>query len=254
VRGFVCDSVVNYQLVDANGDIINANKEENCDLYLALKGGSNNFGIVTRYDMEAFPQGDLWGGLTIYPESTGDVQIAAFVNFTNHIKDDTHANMINIWSYQQATGASLILNSLAYTLPTPNPPAYSELLAISPLIASTTRVSNISSFTDELATATTQNERYLFQTATFELSAAMYRMAVDISNAHLEPFKSIVGLTWSLLFQPIPRVVSDVSVAAGGNILGVDRNAGDLMRQYTLTKQEVILLTLRSLPYLHDLG
>jgi FAD/FMN-containing dehydrogenase len=96
VRGFVCDSVVNYQLVDANGDIINANKEENSDLYLALKGGSNNFGIVTRYDMEAFPQGDLWGGLMIYPESTWDAQIAAFVNFTNYIKNDTHANMINI--------------------------------------------------------------------------------------------------------------------------------------------------------------
>jgi hypothetical protein len=233
VRGFVCDSVVNYQLVDANGDIINANEDENSDLYLALKGGSNNFGIVTRFDMTAFPQGDLWGGLMIYPESTGPAQIATFVDFTNHIKDDIHANMINIWSYQQATGAKLILNCLEYTLPTPNPPAYNEFLAITPLIASTMRVSNISSFTDELAAASTQNERYLFQTATFELSADMYQKAVDISNAHLEPFLNTVGLTWSLLFQPIPRIVSDASVAAGGNILGVDRNAGNLMRKFT---------------------
>jgi hypothetical protein len=216
---------VNYELVDANGDIINANKDKNSDLYLALKGGSNNFGIVTGFDMTAFPQGDLWGGLMIYPESTGPAQIAAFVDSTNHIKDDTHANMINIWSYQQAAGAKLILNCLGHTLPTPNPPTYSEFLAITPLVASTMRVSNISSFTDELAAASTKNERYLFQAAAFELSAAMYQKAIDISNAHLEPFLNTTGPTRSLLFQPIPRAVSDASVAEGGNMLERERPA-----------------------------
>ena len=43
---------------------------ENPDLFMALKDGSNNFGIVTRYDLQTFPQGDFWGGFTFYPGST----------------------------------------------------------------------------------------------------------------------------------------------------------------------------------------
>lgn len=41
----------------------NANAEQNPDLFKALKGGSANFGIVTRFDMQAFEAPELWGGL-----------------------------------------------------------------------------------------------------------------------------------------------------------------------------------------------
>lgn len=65
-RGFVGDNVVNYEIVLASGDIVDANAAENADLWASLKGGSNNFGIVTRYDMETFSQGPLWGGYVYY--------------------------------------------------------------------------------------------------------------------------------------------------------------------------------------------
>jgi len=54
-NGFACDDVKNYEVVLTNGTIINANEKRNRDLWLALKGGGSNFGIVTRYDMEALP-------------------------------------------------------------------------------------------------------------------------------------------------------------------------------------------------------
>ena len=44
-------------------EITNANAEQNPDLFKALKGGSANFGIVTRFDMQAFEVPELWGGL-----------------------------------------------------------------------------------------------------------------------------------------------------------------------------------------------
>jgi hypothetical protein len=44
-RGFACDSIVNYEVVLANGSIINANQDENKTLWKALKGGGSNFGI-----------------------------------------------------------------------------------------------------------------------------------------------------------------------------------------------------------------
>lgn len=81
-----CDNILNYevsavglqsvleqsltiQIVLANGHIVNANQESNADLYKALKGGSNNFGVVTRLDLRAIPQGEFWGGVAFYNSS-----------------------------------------------------------------------------------------------------------------------------------------------------------------------------------------
>lgn len=44
-HGFACDNVVNYEVVLANASIVNANENENRDLFWALKGGGNQFGM-----------------------------------------------------------------------------------------------------------------------------------------------------------------------------------------------------------------
>lgn len=61
-EGFIADNVINYEIVLASGEIVNTNKNENTDLLIALRGGGNNFGIVTRYDLRTFKQGSFWGG------------------------------------------------------------------------------------------------------------------------------------------------------------------------------------------------
>lgn len=48
------DNVQNFEVVLANGSIVNANAELNSDLFQALKGSSGNLGIVTRFDMCKF--------------------------------------------------------------------------------------------------------------------------------------------------------------------------------------------------------
>ncbi|KAA8645281.1 FAD-binding oxidoreductase [Aspergillus tanneri] len=46
-HGFSCDHIYGYEVVLANGSVVHATASANRDLWLALKGGSNNFGIVT---------------------------------------------------------------------------------------------------------------------------------------------------------------------------------------------------------------
>ena len=53
---------VNFELVLARDDTVNASADRHENLLIALKGGSNNFGIVTRFHMTTFEQGKLWGG------------------------------------------------------------------------------------------------------------------------------------------------------------------------------------------------
>ena len=54
------------QVVLADGTIVNANADENSDLFWSLKGGGPNFGIVTRYDFYTVPAYDLWYAAYLY--------------------------------------------------------------------------------------------------------------------------------------------------------------------------------------------
>lgn len=168
-KGLVCDNVAEFevcpilleylqnlnfaQIVLANGEITTATATKNPDLYLALKGGHANFGIVTRYDLVSFETTGLWGGTVVYPESTTPQQLTAFENFARNIPNDPAASAICIWQYSSLTDATIVLNAYDYTLPVANPPAYDEFFAIQPEIANSMRVTNISDLIGELGVA-----------------------------------------------------------------------------------------------------
>lgn len=44
-EGFICDNVINFEVVVASGEILNANCQKNPDLWAALRGGGNNLGM-----------------------------------------------------------------------------------------------------------------------------------------------------------------------------------------------------------------
>ncbi|GKZ78877.1 hypothetical protein AnigIFM56816_002707 [Aspergillus niger] len=52
--GFAMDNVVNYDIVLGNGTQVAANATSNPDLFWALKGGANNFGIVTKFTLKTY--------------------------------------------------------------------------------------------------------------------------------------------------------------------------------------------------------
>jgi hypothetical protein len=53
-------------VIFADGSINNVNPNSFPDLFWALRGGGNNFGLVTRFDLATFPQGPMWGGVKLY--------------------------------------------------------------------------------------------------------------------------------------------------------------------------------------------
>ncbi|KAF2444585.1 FAD-binding domain-containing protein, partial [Karstenula rhodostoma CBS 690.94] len=64
--GWASNNIANVEIVLANSTIVNANAHKNSDLFWALKGGSSNFGIVTRWDLKTFPLGQIYGGQSSY--------------------------------------------------------------------------------------------------------------------------------------------------------------------------------------------
>jgi hypothetical protein len=61
------------KVVLANSSIANVNQDSAPDLFWALRGGGNNFGIVTRFDLQTYTQGPIWGGFNFHLMSYSDL-------------------------------------------------------------------------------------------------------------------------------------------------------------------------------------
>lgn len=108
-KGWVVDNVLNYEVVLASGDVVNANQTSNSDLYKALKGGSSNFGIVTLVDVAAFDVDKVWAGQIVVPvlDSTVEQTLAGMFNFTTANNNDTSSGIQTVFTYF-SNGSSII--------------------------------------------------------------------------------------------------------------------------------------------------
>ena len=159
--GFACDGIGNFEVVLASGRIIDVNLHSNRDLFKALKGGNNNFGIVTRFDFVTFNQGEVWGGFIVHPYQTLPSQVKALQDFTSAsgAGTDPYAAVINAYIFGP-TGPEFIANQYTYTKPQPYPQILQNFTNIEPQISNSMRVSDLLNITDEVGAGTPNGYRY----------------------------------------------------------------------------------------------
>jgi len=76
--------------VFANGTIGKIRNDNYPDIFTALKGGGNNFGVVTNYRLQARRQGLVWGGNLVYLRTEGKDKklLKAVRDFTEYNEDE----------------------------------------------------------------------------------------------------------------------------------------------------------------------
>ncbi|KIM96203.1 hypothetical protein OIDMADRAFT_44918 [Oidiodendron maius Zn] len=67
--GYAMDNVVNYDVVLGNGTQVKANRISHPDLFWALKGGANNFGLVTKFTLKTYHIPQISTTIQLYNES-----------------------------------------------------------------------------------------------------------------------------------------------------------------------------------------
>ncbi|KAH0538564.1 hypothetical protein FGG08_004852 [Glutinoglossum americanum] len=205
----------------------NANLTHHPDLFRALKGGSNNFGILTSITLRTFPQGPIWGGLIINPISTAPKQVLALQEFVSASASDPYASVLNVYMHTQ--GTDLVLSSLVHTGGEVNADSLKAFAAIGPQLMNSMRVTRIGDIARELAAGAPNGMRQIFGTATFGNSAALFTSILNITDTVFAPLRNVSDLQYTTVFQPVTTAMTSKSAATGGNSMGLDPSMGNLV-------------------------
>jgi len=72
--GLSIDNLISAEVVTADGRVRTASKDDNADLFWALRGGGGNFGVVTSFEFQLHPVSEVYVGLFFYElDSAGDL-------------------------------------------------------------------------------------------------------------------------------------------------------------------------------------
>ncbi|EIN09895.1 FAD-binding domain-containing protein [Punctularia strigosozonata HHB-11173 SS5] len=119
------DNVVSYTWISPkDSSINNVTAESNPDVFFALKGGLNNFGLVTKFQTRGYNQTNkVWAG-TIYTQPGVSDEVAeALADFSEN-NTDVKAQVVG--TFARGSNSSFEVLVLHYNAETPEPPAVFE--------------------------------------------------------------------------------------------------------------------------------
>lgn len=224
IYGFACDNVASFELVTASGVILEVTPTQFPDLYWALRGGGNNFGVVTKFTLETVSQGLMWGGTRIHLQSDYPQLIDAFATMAENTESDPRA--VQILSFAVTAGSPAAQIQLEYLQPVDesNPPAILQgYLSIPPAIKSTIN-RTLASDTDMLNAQMPAGHRYSFWAGTFKIDRDFMAWMQALHQKNVGSLPDQGSLTFQAFTVPTLKQMSK----KGGNALGLNPADGPL--------------------------
>ena len=217
-----------YELVTATGLIITVSQSKYHDLYWALRGGGNNFGIVTQFNVVTIPRAPtMWGGMRTYLASEFPALIEAFYNLGMNAKKDGKAHQILSFGWGNLQVAQV---ELEYADPISNAPILAEYNAVPNAIADQTAVRSLAELTALLeGPASGAGLRQAFWTWTVNLDKEMATVTKDIFFEELPSIIDAKDLLPAVSLQVITEPQLEKMATNGGNPLGLSAKDGPLM-------------------------
>ncbi|ETN37485.1 uncharacterized protein HMPREF1541_07107 [Cyphellophora europaea CBS 101466] len=221
IYGWACDNVAAYDVILASGLTTTASPTQNPDLYWALRGGGNNFGIVHTFHYEAIelPGNAMWGGGRVYLEDQFAGLTKAFANLVANSPKDPNAGQWVAWLTNQ--GTKIASTELWYGNPNGGSAVifneYNNLTAIS----DTTGPKKLAAYATELDASNPYGLRETYYGLTVQADQALAEIAKDIFFEELPATANVAGANPVLLYQGITSGQIAAMRKNGGNPLGL---------------------------------
>ncbi|CAI7653218.1 unnamed protein product [Penicillium pancosmium] len=231
--GWSTNNVVNFEVVLADGRIVQANSSSNKDLFWALKGGSQNFGIVTRYDMKTFAIQEIWAGTLAYPATSLDAYIHAIANFSSRDGGSADALaaadplLLMYPNTSQIQPAVVLL----YNAPVKEPAAL-EIFTKIPAASNSASLRTFTNFVVEQNSSSywdRNNRRSFWTTAVKATPQAVYLANNTFFETAIEQVSDLPDLLTSITFQTITEDWLDAALASGGDAIDLDPAEGGFL-------------------------
>ncbi|OMP85743.1 Bifunctional solanapyrone synthase, partial [Diplodia seriata] len=234
-RGFACDAVRAFEVVLANGSVVEATRDnEHGDLWRALKGGGGQFGVVTRFDVDAVPDRDLAYGIRFMDARYAPALVDVLVDFTDRYEEGSGDALVAFLTYNASINAGAPVAAAIHvnTDGERDSPGFAGLNRIPSLQPDSTRAMPLADAASESqlssgtwnagATLSFKNDARILSHA-----LALHSQLTASLSASLAPasFQSTIFL------QPLPAFLGAISARAGGNILGLGSSSHHQQQQ-----------------------
>jgi FAD/FMN-containing dehydrogenase len=108
-HGLTIDNLMSAEVVTADGQLCKASLTEHPDLFWALRGGGGNFGVVTAFEYELHPVGQVLGGMVLYPLDQAAAVLRFYREFCPTLPDEAEAYAALLTSPEGVPVAALLL-------------------------------------------------------------------------------------------------------------------------------------------------
>ncbi|KAH1311713.1 hypothetical protein KXX47_005464 [Aspergillus fumigatus] len=221
--GWACDNVESFEVVTASGAIVTASIDSHPDLYWALRGGGNNFGIVTKFNLYTIPSPEMRGGTRVFAEDQFSNVISAFVSVVNGASDDGNAQH---WvAFVHTQGQNVAAAEITYVKNVSEPVIFAPYRAI-PAVQDTTAARTLVEYCDAVQELNPDGLREMYWTLTLHLDEDFANWVTGYFYSVLPQVLSIQGINPALVNQGITIPMLKNMTRNGGNALGLDASQG----------------------------
>lgn len=227
IYGWACDNIASFEVVTASGAVVTASPSAFSDLYWALRGGGNNFGIVTKFNLNtiSLPGGQMWGGSRIHTVDQFPAVINAFYNLGVDSPKDPKAAQILSFAHVQSASLNVASAELQYAKPIENASIFAEYLAIPP-IQQNTKIRTLVDLTKHFNASNPNGLRESYWTAAYKLDKDLITDIKDIFFSELSSIQDAQGIVPAMTLQVITKGQLAQMTKNGGNSLGLSDAQG----------------------------
>ncbi|KAJ6012293.1 FAD linked oxidase N-terminal [Penicillium canescens] len=217
-------------VVTANGLIVTASDSSFSDLYWALRGGGNNFGLVTKYNLYTIPPPLMRGGARSFLRSsvTGSESgfsevINAFINVVNNASVDGHAQQYV--AFLQIGGMDLASAELTYTKNVTDPEIFKQYRSI-PAASDVTSTKSLVEYVKYLELENPFGLREAYWPLAFQFDEEFSNWVVTLFYSIIPQVANVAGAQPVLVYQGITEPMLNNMKNHGGSALGLDGSNG----------------------------